>query len=176
MQDIGTGQPLLRDSDYNQFFRYQAQSQHGGERDKGGEAQQLSEYGKLPCLVIGNPGKDGLCNAVYHARNRGMSHAVPLVCLRKVTHFPFRVELTQQDGKQIVIDYGKDIRNDYLAAESYHLPDRCKVEPEARSPTREVEVKNRHYGDERDALQCNSPIGESVCRQCDAHNAGDYQT
>ena len=39
-------------------------------------------------------GKDGLCNAVYHARNRGMSHAVPLVCLRKVTHFPFRVELT----------------------------------------------------------------------------------
>ena len=114
MQDIGTGQPLLRDSDYNQFFRYQAQSQHGGERDKGGEAQQLSEYGKLPCLVVGNPGKDGLCNAVYHARNRGMSHAVPLVCLRKVTHFPFRIELTQQDGKQIVIDYGEDIRNDYL--------------------------------------------------------------
>ena len=41
---------------------------------------------------------------------------------------------------------------------------------------REVEVKNRHYGAERDALQCNPPIGESVCRQCDAHNTGDYQT
>ena len=51
-----------------------------------------------------------------------------------------------------------------------------KVEPEAGSPMREVEVKNRHYGNERDALQCNPPIGESVCRQCDAHNAGDYQT
>ena len=105
-----------------------------------------------------------------------MSHAVPLVCLRKVTHFPFRIELTQQDGKQIVIDYGEDIRNDYLTAEPYHLLNGCKVEPEAGSPMREVEVKNRHYGNERDALQCNPPIGESVCRQCDAHNAGDYQT
>lgn len=127
-------------------------------------------------LSSGNPGKDGLCNAVYHARNRGMSHAVPLVCLRKVTHFPFRIELTQQDGKQIVIDYGEDIRNDYLTAEPYHLLDGGKVKPEAGSPMREVEVKNRHYGNERDALQCNPPIGESVCRQCDAHNAGDYQT
>ena len=36
----------------------------------------------------------------------------------------------------------------------------CEVEPEAGSPMREVEVKNRHYGDERDALQCNPPIGE----------------
>ena len=112
------------------------------------KAQQLSEYGKLPCLVVGNPGKDGLCNAVYHARNRGMSHAVPLVCLRKVTHFPFRIELTQQDGKQIVIDYGEDIRNDYLTAEPYHLLNGCEVKPETRPPTREVEIENRHHGDE----------------------------
>ena len=77
-----------------------------------------------------------------------MSHAVPLVCLRKVTHFPFRIELTQQDGKQIVIDYGEDIRNDYLTAEPYHLLDGGKVKPEARPPTREVEIENRHHGDE----------------------------
>ena len=25
-------------------------------------------------------------------------------------------------------------------------------------------------------MQCNTPIGESVGSQCDAHNAGDYQT
>ena len=45
---------------------------------------------------------------------------------------------TQQDGKQIVIDYGEDIRNDYLTAEPYHLLNGCEVEPEAGSPTREV--------------------------------------
>lgn len=146
LQNVGAGEPFLSNGNDDEFFGNQAQPEHGRERDESGKAQQFPEYGQLAGLVIGYTCKDGLGNAVYHTRNHRMPHPVPFVGLGEVAYFLFGVELSQQYGKQIVVDDRKDIGDNDLTAESYHLLYRAEIKAETGTPAGKVKIEN---GDHR---------------------------
>ena len=119
----------------------------------------------MACLVVGDTGKDRLCDSVYHARDQCMPHAVPFVGLGEVTHLPGGIELSEQHGEQVVVDDVEYIRDDQLAAETYHFPDRTEIKFKFRLPSGEVKVEYGHDRNECNGLCGHTPICETVGSQ-----------
>ena len=138
LQDGRTRQPFLGNGNDNQFLGYQAQTKHGGKGNESGEAEQLAEDVELALAVVGNAGKDRLGNAIDHVGNERMAHTVPFVGLRKVAHFLGRIELTQHNRKEIVVENGEEVGHKQLAGSAKFLAN--KIGAELGIKTRAIEL------------------------------------
>ena len=170
-QQHGTAQPLLGYRYNNKFLGYKRQPEHQRERHKGGKTHHLAQHPQLALTVVLKVGEHGLRHLRHHALHQRSALLAPVVGGVIDANVMLREVASQQDVHYVDVDALHDGGYQHLHREAEHALDGAEVEVERGPPRTVVPVHKHINADEHQSLGGERPVGKSLPRHHDAHDA-----